>query len=407
MAILLYEPLADINRAPFIKALCCYLQAKGHQVVILVEAKVLYTLKGEFGTKPVLDNRGPIYHYLADLPLHFLPQAKSLDTTYQQLGADGTLAYIAEARQQHYLSLLKQLNPERIFIWNSNHDHQRDFMELIDSLGWRKRMFYAEMGWFPQKGHVFFDPQGVAGASEIAQLSLAKLNNAQIQQIHPWLDAFATRYGQRQPIAKRILVPLQIDSDSNITHFSEHFDSMACFVEFLQRWIPPEYEVIVRPHPLAKAQPITLEAAHFRLDSSSDLAQLLVSASLVIGLNSTVLLESLLLDIPTIAFARGVFGINSGIEASLTPTSPFPRQVIIDQDKRLSFLYELAFVRQLPLAQLMSGQGNTILERIVKTAEGGQTDIEIEVSRPNWWQRLFGLSYLCAYYLWQRVKRWR
>ncbi|XQW85887.1 hypothetical protein ACOYR1_03855 [Thalassotalea piscium] len=307
MRILIYEPLADINKAPFFSNFATKLASEGHDVVIACEQRVIYTLQGKLTPKKVINCTSTICAYIATNKsiryTCFRPPKKTFKDLSQKTLAN-KLNKIAVLRKAFYTPLLQEFNPELIYIWNGQAEHQQDFVMLAKNMGFNFN--YIEHGWFPQKDYYYIDPEGVNARSSIAKNEPPAIDSAQQKELDQWLDSYTKPFQHIVEKPKQILVPLQVDTDTNITLHSP-FKSMKLFIAYLEENIPAEFTVILRPHPLGEyAYPITSQQSNFIVDSTTELHQLIAESEYIIGINSTVLLEGLCFRKKIISLGKGI-----------------------------------------------------------------------------------------------------
>ena len=346
MNILIYEPLPDANRAPFIRNLYKAFEKMGANCTILTEYNVIYTLNAQMTPKGVLDNTFPLNHYFQNLCVRVLPHEKALYKNVNDLNLGERVEIIRQKRRDYWASIFKSLSPNRIFIWNGNHDHQQDFIEFLKSTNQLNKLFFSEMGWLPQKAHFYLDSEGINGSSSIAKHQYLPLTDSQTREVQAWKSINTPKTNVKE-VSKRVLVPLQIDTDTNITHFSK-FSSMQDFLNFLSDWIPADYQVIVRPHPLAQGQLNTLLIPNsFQVNSEDSLMELISSAEIVVGINSTTLIESALMGKKVIACGSGIFDSYKGIVNICRDAPPKFTEVEYCLNDLDDFLHYLIFSKQI------------------------------------------------------------
>jgi hypothetical protein len=342
MRILIYEPLPDINRAPVIAAVAKGLRKAGHDVLLVLEEQLLHTLH----------NNDTVTHIDCRRTMRAsLPPAKGIDTfllrapvaLYSQTEDNKTVKHalnqISRLRIEQYSSLITKFQPEHCFIWNGKSPHLADFMKIAHQQG-LERFYYMECGWFPQKGTIYFDPIGVNAASSIASKKFTVLSHEQERQLENWKREYFNKQSQSHTVKRQIFVPLQVDTDTNITLYSP-FNSMKQFIEFLEEWIPADYKVILRPHPLGNyTYPIESHKPNFKVDSASPINKLIDSSELTLGINSTVLLEALLREKPVLALGSGILGEAPILDGRFEDR---PQQSYLGEKSKL---YDLIFHKQ-------------------------------------------------------------
>ncbi|MDI4652857.1 MULTISPECIES: hypothetical protein [Pseudoalteromonas] len=338
MRILIYEPLADMVKAPFFSSLGTQLASEGHDVIIACEQKVIYTLQGRLTEKGVINCTSTICAHIASNKsiryTCFMPNNKALYKNVSQHTLADKLNTIARYRNSFYSQLLNEFNPDLIYIWNGQAEHQQDFVILAKNLGFKFN--YLELGWFPQKNHYYIDPIGVNANSSIANLKPYTLKKAEKDKLEQWVAEYTKPYSNIDTKKKQILVPLQVDTDTNITNHSP-FSNMREFIEYLELAIPDTYTVIIRPHPLAQyAYSIKSQKPNFFFNTKVELYELIAQSEYIIGINSTVLLEG-------ICFGKKVCALGEGI----IPKRSLDNFLTKNENDDLSYLlYNLIFKYQ-------------------------------------------------------------
>ncbi|MFT4732051.1 MAG: capsular polysaccharide export protein, partial [Gammaproteobacteria bacterium] len=128
---------------------------------------------------------------------------------------------------------------------------------------------------------------------------------------------------------KYLLVPFQKDRDSQILDNSKWIKSMrqmfAVLLEALEASGRDDLHIVFREHPSAKTKYSDLykqAAKHPRLcfDQQSDLTEIITNAEAVVTINSTVGLESLLLDTKVITLGEAFYNVSSLVLSASSPS---------------------------------------------------------------------------------------
>lgn len=252
------------------------------------------------------------------------------------------------SKRKLYTDTLASIHPDRIIIWNGLASHHFDFIETINKFKWQHRLCHMEVAWLPQKDYVYCDRKGINGNSSIATQKLSPLTPQQETQLAKALQRLRNHQIPKKR-KKTILVPLQLENDTSIIHFSP-FKTMQDFVTVLEQWIPDDYTVTVRPHPknILDALP-ELTRKNFQLNAEQDLYDALASSEIVIGINSTTLLEAMAFECTVLTLGKGVFSCLNGIMANTT--KKFSAQVE-NRPNYSPLLYDLLFNRQISIKSL-------------------------------------------------------
>ncbi|MBX9749762.1 MAG: hypothetical protein K5Q68_09130 [Roseococcus sp.] len=350
--LLIYEPVPNAHRAPIMSDLAVTLLDADWDVHLLLEAgQVVQT-----GTR-LTHYAFPEYN---DLVARFGARCTTLDV-YRPIRGAPHIAHVEEATARREGLLPAVLDdappPDLVIIFNGNFHFQRSFMAEMHRRGWLDRCLFMEVGWFTQRDTVQLNLRGVNARSDLVGCPPAPLLDRQRQMYELWRARYlASRIGalpqtSGQGAVRRLLVPLQVDTDTAVQE-SSPFKSMRAFIAYLQDFIPPGWDVVLKAHPKASYDyHLTSSRSDFRFAASGSIYDFIREADLVVGLNSTVLLEAALVGRPVLSFGQGVFTGN-GVLHEMTPEAPFPKEVRVDAEAREAFFHRLVFERQINLAAL-------------------------------------------------------
>ena len=160
------------------------------------------------------------------------------------------------------------------------------------------RMLFCERGWLPQKGMIYFDRSGLGGRSSLAKRDLSEV----IPGVYygKTVTPFCPEYKHKN----FILIPQQLENDTSIlldSKYVKHFDSL---VRFVSTTFPNDL-IITRPHPLQRSVEI-ISNNNVITEFETPTYELAASAKAIIGVNSTVMIESLYHAKPMVFFGDGV-----------------------------------------------------------------------------------------------------
>lgn len=311
MRILIYEAMPDILRADVILGIAAKYLELGHSVFLLLDEEVHLTTRNQIKSPHIVNCLNVIKAKIAckKIPFFVTPGLDSLNQEFYSKPNEETLTRIYNYKCSFYQTILDQFRPERIVIWNGLMNYQQAFIQLSRQRNPEQQFRFLEAAWFPQKGNYYEDPLGVNAASSIALTKPAKLNQDQEQEINEWKAQYRLSQGNH-PIKDKgyLLVPLQLESDSNISKFSP-IKTMKALLQWLVENTEKNIPIVARPHPLSGTNHEHLQALSPRvqIDSQTPLHKLIAEAKAVAGVNSTVLLESLIYEKPTIALGNGLF----------------------------------------------------------------------------------------------------
>jgi hypothetical protein len=221
-----------------------------------------------------------------------------------------------------YLKDIEAFNPDRLIIFNG---YAKETSGVTSYLCRRYKTFFVERGWLPQKGNIYIDEVGLGGRSSISKTNLSNLSvdvkiaeNA-VDDLRQKLysEKFINSYGDY------ILVPLQLDHDTSIVLDSPYFKSMESLLQFIAYNFRNE-KVIVTPHPLCPD--VTVPGGFLKIPHIPTI-QLAQTAKAIIGINSTVMIESLIHHKPVAMLGRSVV---SGSDVTYAPelSLGFPRNIL-------------------------------------------------------------------------------
>ncbi len=339
------------------------LQAGGHHVTITYEAEISVRFTPDDNETMYWNAQQRIKSWQSLYP----------DIRFQQItpyhgDTINDLAQAQEARASQVEELLRREQPAYFMIWGGNFEYQIGTLNGVDRANYRDRMIFCEVAWFPQQEFMYFDLRGVNSKSSLVEFSGPQLAPNQKRILTDFKERFAAqRSGGLPPEAqeKSIFVPLQIESDTSF-RLGSPFSSNQEFIDFLAEWVPEDYSVTLKLHPKERIRgaPVGIPRKNFRVVKAGSLDRMLFAARHVVGINSTTLLESVVLGKSTIAFGDGLFR-SSGALIDAKPTATF-HEVFdqeIDIEARDSFLYELLFRRQVSLKALEASDYDHLASR--------------------------------------------
>ena len=180
-------------------------------------------------------------------------------------------------------------------------------------------VFFAENGWFTQQDCCYIDKKGTNALSSIrgAVTPASRVDEGRvgrfIRELHSRMDLTNV-----PELPGYIFVPLQVEDDMQITHWSNcetgNGSRQLWFVRRVCEAFPDE-RIVIRPHPgdldtagLIRTECAKYKNASFRHDGNS--YRWLRGAKAVVGINSTVLLEALTFYRPVCAMGTGLFSDN-------------------------------------------------------------------------------------------------
>lgn len=189
---------------------------------------------------------------------------------------------------------IEAFKPDRIVIWNG---HFPPIFAAYEHIRRRWVTRVIELAWLPQRGHVYL-AETLAQRSVLGKVGYIPGATRRYQEL---LEELRARFAPRpvgDDLGDFVLVPAQLEHDTSF-QFSPHFKTIDSFVGYLKHELP-EAAIIVKNHPLEKDRrrdcPVYAGEARF--------VDLAAKATMVLGLNSTALLETLVLQKPVLAYAE-------------------------------------------------------------------------------------------------------
>jgi glycosyltransferase involved in cell wall biosynthesis len=225
------------------------------------------------------------------------------------------------------LRRIAKTSPDFMVGWNGNGPHLIFLMKVAAKIS-NLPIFHVERGLLPDT--IVFDPQGVNFKSYIAGSFLPLITDNERAIARKYIEQFSTQgktiVGKdadstlsREDILERIglgptsqyiFFPMQIEGDSNIILNSPIYKKMIEVIDDLKHVSRRTgIKIVCRPHP---ENTITLSELQTRypsitFDNSLHLHTMLKHSVANVIINSTVGLESILLERPTIALGHSVY----------------------------------------------------------------------------------------------------
>lgn len=187
------------------------------------------------------------------------------------------------------LAPLVAFDPQRVVIFNGYHRPIHAAARYIEK---RWRTVYMEHGWLTQREHNYIDSKGTGARSSL--LSSWRHLVGRDERVASTILKLKQMYRpQKHDLSlpkDYILIPLQLERDTSIVYDSPWFKSMPSLVGFVQRHFP-DYPIVVKTHPMDdtvwEMNNVTL------VNSRIPMNDLVPGAQLIIGINSTSLIEAL------------------------------------------------------------------------------------------------------------------
>lgn len=183
------------------------------------------------------------------------------------------------------------------FVWTDRlNPVNKLFAEACDATG--TPITFMESGYFPQRDFFSMDSTGVNANSALMDDPLDWITQKHIDAIEKIRQSHLQGY-KWVGGGDYILIPLQIETDAQIKHHSP-FKTMQEFINHCEQEFPNR-KLIFKRHPLDRNQ---YQSRH-HIETGKLFWKMAFRADLVYGINSTCLLESLLLGAPTESIGDG------------------------------------------------------------------------------------------------------
>ncbi len=262
-----------------------------------------------------------------------------------------------QADHGHFAYVLETFQPDFVFCWNGA--SPGDLVTSTMAAAANAKMVYSEQGWFPQNATLYFDFAGTNARCGTRNKAFPTLTPERRERFLAaragYMDAVGAAslfdpaaFETAAPdISRPVFVPLQDERDLNIAQDSP-FRTMHAFVSHLTAaW--PDAEFRVRPHP-KYPDPELPTHARVTVDSpKTPMFESLAACGLVVGINSTTLLESALLGKPVVSFGESL-ATGTGLFRDVRPGDDVrPEEAGVDSDAAaavLAALLEKQFFRK-------------------------------------------------------------
>jgi len=197
---------------------------------------------------------------------------------------------------------------EHVYMWNGQNDHHQIVRGLCAEMGIPCSIL--EVGYFPQSKWFTIDQDGINATASLMRDQLDWVDDEHLKSLAELRDDYLGERKWRGGDGS-ILVPLQLARDTNVRDHSE-VEDMQDLINLCEERFDGE-QLRFKLHPRDESSytsrhPIVREGAFL------DMA---VTAERVVGLNSTCLLEAVLLGAPTEALGDGFLRAHAGREERL------------------------------------------------------------------------------------------
>jgi len=247
-------------------------------------------------------------HRVRVISVEHVPSKKTADT-WEYFQSDWTAF-----DWQH----IESYDPDRVVIFNGM------FRELYAaSLVLKKKYntFFAEVAWFPQNDYIYID-NSIHHKSYIGDLGLhrkTELSSNHKQMLADLQKQYRAKLTNHYPEFD-ILIPLQLEYDTSILYASDYFKSMKSLIGFVKK-TAGNASIVVKTHPkndndhpryknMFSSTNISLidkcKEMGVEVVSNVSIYELINKAKLIVGINSTSLMEALIFHKPVLQFGNNV-----------------------------------------------------------------------------------------------------
>lgn len=347
------------SNPPLVKQIAGFLQELGGRFAIAPYV-VTYDSIGKLMFLKEGISSFTIEEILADFPdSHSFPiedcdldRLLQIDLLVSRFEKDSTGALYTHARGvlNAYAQLVRDLHPQVVFVWNG----AAFWAGALAHVAAHNNIpcFFLERGFLP--GTLAVDRKGVNYGSSIGGEAWKD-----IQSIKPsaddrfQLEAF---FRSRQPLKQTVvahgqdltadearqhlgvppdstivLLPLQIETDSNIVFHSSLYKTMPEVIQGVMKFLEScnDVHLVIRPHPedrdrVAELSPLIGPRCHF--DTALSLPTLLACADVVVTINSNVGFEALVRRKPVVVLGKAIYG-EKGFTFDLKAAEELPEQL--------------------------------------------------------------------------------
>lgn len=217
----------------------------------------------------------------------------------------------------NFQDILKKIGfiPDFAFIWNGNLPADKKTIKVLKNNS--IDIVYGELGFFDHYNKTcYFDLNGVnCRISEMAGKLVTDIDSDLLYNAK-------LKYSKTRLIEDNyVFVPLQVETDTQIVEYSP-FKKMEDFLEYVESIVPKDVKIVVKCHP--KAEPLILPNRFITV--TEDVHHYIPYADLVIGINSTVMVETLLYHGNVLTCGLGIASRNLTNEARQTVVTSLLRK---------------------------------------------------------------------------------
>lgn len=192
-----------------------------------------------------------------------------------------------------------------VLLWNGSSGGFKFIKEKLNSQ--KLKYSFVECGFFPQKDYFYFDKQGVNASSQLGSDELLWLPDNYKEIVSRFRDTFFKSVIRAKGLDDIVFIPLQLESDTNVLKNSRFKNGMQEFINYIETFYGDK-KLVFKAHPKdPKISTYILSKGEWSNESSLSLIK---SASIVHGINSTVLFEAALYGVKIVAEGSCLLNVN-------------------------------------------------------------------------------------------------
>jgi hypothetical protein len=225
-----------------------------------------------------------------------------------------------------------------IIVSNGNDEKDLNIIKMLSESDDDVKFIFSEYAWFTWSRNIYLDESGIGNKSFLFEKTPEYFNDFDQEVFDHYMTSTLNELNKGNDVKhnKFVVVPLQVDGDSKLNIGSPNFSTVESFLKYILNDYLEGYEgeILIKKHPDDKRSineilPFLNSNKDDRLVdiTSSDFSkkQLIEKSEAILGINSTFLMETLLLNRRPIAFGMDVFsnkgltfdGMASGLSNSL------------------------------------------------------------------------------------------
>jgi capsule polysaccharide modification protein KpsS len=208
-----------------------------------------------------------------------------------------------DRNEEFYKGVIVKPDCKHVFMWNGEEHNHPIIKKICNENGITYSVL--EVGFFPQKEFYIIDKKGINANSSIMtqKISVTPEDIAFYEEFR--LKYLAGRTWKQTN--KYILVPMQLPSDTNVMLHSP-IKSMQDFINHVEEKFRDK-KIIFKRHPLdGREYKVSPRNEYITGGNILDVAQ---DAEMVYGINSTSLLETSMLGVPTVSIGNGFLKVHA------------------------------------------------------------------------------------------------